>query len=68
MTDFPVKDNVKGTPYENMKLSDDDKKKIERRARVNKIKPRRIDVDESVSPTRQLAKKLVEMVRHGDKD
>jgi hypothetical protein len=68
VTDFPVKDNVKGTPYENMKLSDDDKKKIERRARVNKIKPRRIDVDESVSPTRQLVKKLVEMVRHGDKD
>ena len=68
MTDFPVRDNVKGTPYENMKLTDDDKKKIERRARVNKIKPRRIDVDESVSPTRQLARKLVEMVRHGDKD
>jgi len=68
VTDFPVRDNVKGTPYENMKLTDDDKKKIERRARVNKIKPRRIDVDESVSPTRQLARKLVEMVRHGDKD
>jgi len=68
VTDFPVRDNVKGTPYENMKLSDDDKKKIERRARVNKIKPRRIDVDESVSPARQLVKKLVEMVRHGDKD
>jgi hypothetical protein len=68
VTDFPVRDNVKGTPYEKMKLKPGDKETIERRARVNKIKPRRIDVDESVSPMRQLARKLVEMVRHGDKD
>ena len=51
-----------------MKLSDDDKKKIDRRAKIDKIKPRRIDVDESTSSTRQLVRKIVEMVRHGDKD
>lgn len=64
MTDFPVKDNVKGTPYENMKLKPGDKENIERRARVDKIKPRRIDVDES---DKTLARKLIEMFAHGRK-
>ena len=68
MTDFPVKNQVAGTPYEKMKLKPGDREKIEYRAKINKIKPRRIDVDESASPMRQLAKKLIEMVRHGDKD
>jgi hypothetical protein len=65
VTDFPVKDQVAGTPYEKMKLKLGDKEKIERRAKVNKVKPRRIDVDESATPLRTLARKLVEMVSNG---
>jgi len=67
VTDFPVKDYVKDTPYEKMKLRPGDEKKIERRAKIDKIKPRRIDTDESVSPLRLLAKKLVEMYRDDNK-
>ena len=62
-----MKDPIKGSSYEKMKLSDDDKKKVERRFRVNQIKHRRLDVDESHSSTRILAKKIIEMVNHGDK-
>lgn len=67
MSDHPVKDPIKGSPYEKAKLKAGDKEKIERRFRVTQIKHRRLDVDESVSPMRRLAKKLVEMVGHGNK-
>jgi hypothetical protein len=65
VTDFPVKDQVAGTPYEKMKLKPGDREKIERRAKINKVKPRRIDVDESASSLRLLARKLVEYYRDG---
>lgn len=67
MTDFPVVDQIKGTPYEKMKLDVTGRQRIVRRSKVDKIKPRRIDTDESVSPLRLLARKLVEMYRDGDK-
>lgn len=65
MSDHPTKDPIKGSSYEKMKLSDDDKKRVERRFRVNQIKHRRLDVDES--STRLLAKKIIEVMSRGDK-
>lgn len=67
MTDFPVVDQIKGTPYEKMKLGNADRQRIVRRAKIDKIKPRRIDADESFSPLRLLAKKLIEMNGNGSK-
>lgn len=49
-----------------MDLKKGDKEKIERRFRVDQIKPRRIDADESVSTLRSLAKRLVEFNRDGN--
>ena len=63
MTDFPVKDYVRGTPYEKMKLKSDDEEKIERHHKNAQKQKRRLDTDESVD-TRSLAKKLVEMYRY----
>ena len=63
-----MKDPIKGSPYEKMKRRSGDDEKIERHFRTTQKQKRRIDTDESVSPLRTLAKKLVEMYRHGDKD
>ena len=67
MTGFPVKDYVKGTPYEKMKLRPGDEEKIERHHKNAQKQKRRLDTDESVNPLRLLARKLVERYRDGNK-
>jgi hypothetical protein len=62
-----MKDPIKGSPYEKMKKRPGDDEKIERHFRTTQNQKRRIDTDESVTPMRSLAKKLIEMVKHGDK-
>lgn len=58
-----MKDPVKGSPYEKMKLRSGDKESIERHFRTTQKQKRRLDTDESVDPLRLLARKLVEFNR-----
>jgi hypothetical protein len=56
----PKEDPTKDSPYKN--LSADDKKRVERRMRVQQIKNFRVDEEKS------LAKKLIEWVRKHNAD
>lgn len=62
-----MKDPIKGSPYEKMKKRPGDEEKIERHFRTTQKQKRRIDTDESVTPMRSLAKKLLEFYRYGHK-
>lgn len=66
MSDHPMKDPIKGSPYEKMKKKPGDDEKIERHFRTTQKQKRRIDTDESVSPMRSLAQKLLEFYRRDD--
>lgn len=66
MSDHPMKDPIKGSPYEKMKKRAGDDEKIERHFRITQKQKRRIDVDESSSTMRSLAKRLLEFYRHGN--
>jgi len=61
-----MKDPIKGSAYEKMKKRPGDDEKIERHFRTTQKQKRRIDVDESESTMRSLAKRLLEFYRHGD--
>lgn len=67
MSDHPMKDPIRGSPYEKMKRRPGDDEKIERHFRTTQKQKRRIDTDESVSHTRSLAKRLLEFYRDGYK-
>lgn len=55
-----MKDPIKGSAYEKTKKKPGDEEKIVQHFRNTQKQKRRLDVDESASPLRQLARKLVE--------